>query len=726
MKTISLKSRVLASDEFNAAALSAKSDGYALFGGQKIILYIMAILALLTTHVAFGAQTIVSLTFDDGINQFQVRDILLFHGMKGTFYVNSNLIDSGGGYLTKADLDELVASGNEIGGHTINHVDLATLSDAQQRAAICNDMQTLNTWYPGQIHSFAYPYASSGPTTQSILASGCTGVGTYTNARTVGGLRSGNQCVGCPTAETIPPGNPYYISTPESILSTTTLAQIETLVTQAENGGGGWVPLVFHQVCNNCDLYSISETNLTAFLTWLQAREANNTVVRTVNEVMTGAIPPPPPPPPLGANQVINHSLELDQDGNNQADCWVRDSWGSNTGVWSRTNDAYDGLFAERIQVSSYSNGDLKLLQSLDGGQAAGGCAPILDPNSSYQFGAWYKSTTPVIPVLFYLDVAGNWQYWRDGPLLPISSNWSQMSFNVVAPLPAGAHAVSFGIAIESVGTLTTDSYSMKQVLEGTGDTVAPTVTLTAPVAGTVSGTVNVTANASDNVGVAGVQFRLDGANLGSEDLSAPYSVSWNTATAGNGAHTLTAVARDAAGNSSTSSAVVVTVNNPVETGNLVINPSLELDANNNNVPDCWLLGGYGTNSFRWTRVANAHSGNFAESLQVTSIESGDRKMVQSQDSGNCAPAVTSGKRYMLSAWYQSTESTGFIVFYRTSTGRWTYWRTSPNVSAASNWTQATYITPTIPNGATHISFGLYLSSEGTLVTDDYAMTPIP
>ena len=63
---------------------------------------------------------------------------------------------------------------------------------------------------------------------------------------------------------------------------------------------------------------------------------------------------------------------------------------------------------------------------------------------------------------------------------------------------------------------------------------------------------------------MAGVQFTLDGANLGAEDTSSPYSVSWNTAAAGNGAHTLRAIARDAAGNTTTSAAVSVTVNNDI------------------------------------------------------------------------------------------------------------------------------------------------------------------
>src|SRR3989344_995778 len=89
------------------------------------------------------------------------------------------------------------------------------------------------------------------------------------------------------------------------------------------------------------------------------------------------------------------------------------------------------------------------------------------------------------------------------------------------------------------------------------GDTIKPTVSLTAPADGaTVSGTVTLSANASDPStgsgqvsGVAGVQFRVDGANVGAEDATAPYSISWNSTTATNGTHNIRAVARDAAGN---------------------------------------------------------------------------------------------------------------------------------------------------------------------------------
>src|SRR5438876_191301 len=91
-------------------------------------------------------------------------------------------------------------------------------------------------------------------------------------------------------------------------------------------------------------------------------------------------------------------------------------------------------------------------------------------------------------------------------------------------------------------------------------------VNVTSPASGsTVSGTVPVTASVTivGALTVAGVQFKLDGNNLGAEDTSAPYSVSWNTTTAGNGSHTLTAVATDGLlGTLWTSNPVTVTVSN--------------------------------------------------------------------------------------------------------------------------------------------------------------------
>ena len=92
------------------------------------------------------------------------------------------------------------------------------------------------------------------------------------------------------------------------------------------------------------------------------------------------------------------------------------------------------------------------------------------------------------------------------------------------------------------------------------GDPTPPTVAITAPANNAqVSDIVNVTADASDNVGVAGVQFFVDGVATGAEDTAAPYGLAWDTRAVSNGAHTLTARARDAAGNTTLSAPVTST-----------------------------------------------------------------------------------------------------------------------------------------------------------------------
>ena len=120
-----------------------------------------------------------------------------------------------------------------------------------------------------------------------------------------------------------------------------------------------------------------------------------------------------------------------------------------------------------------------------------------------------------------------------------------------------GPHTVT-AVARDAAGHQTTASASVTVV----NDTTAPTVALTSPAAASsVTGTVTVAATASDDVGVVGVQFKVDGALVGAEDTAAPYELVWNTANAANGAHTVTAVARDAAGHETTASVEVTVAN---------------------------------------------------------------------------------------------------------------------------------------------------------------------
>ena len=144
-----------------------------------------------------------------------------------------------------------------------------------------------------------------------------------------------------------------------------------------------------------------------------------------------------------------------------------------------------------------------------------------------------------------------------------------------------GSHALT-AVARDAAGNAATSSTISIMVSNPVPDTTAPTVSLSAPANNsTVSGSsIAVSANASDNVGVAGVQFQLDGSNLSVEDTSSPYSMTWNSTTATNAAHTLTAIAHDAVGNSTTSSAITVTVNNAIVAGNIFY-------VNNSGSPAC-------------------------------------------------------------------------------------------------------------------------------------------
>ncbi len=101
------------------------------------------------------------------------------------------------------------------------------------------------------------------------------------------------------------------------------------------------------------------------------------------------------------------------------------------------------------------------------------------------------------------------------------------------------------------------------ELLAGGGGTspTPPTVAMTSPApSSTAAGLMTVSAQASDMVAVVGVQFLLDGAPLGAELTSLPYSFVWDSGTVALGTHTLAARARDGNGLSTTSTPVTVNV----------------------------------------------------------------------------------------------------------------------------------------------------------------------
>ena len=120
------------------------------------------------TAPAAAASTVVTIGFDDGtVDQLGALPILQAHGMTATFFVNSGSIGDPE-HLSWADLHTLFGAGNEIAGHTLNHVNLAPLTTAEARQEVCTDRNNLlAAGFPAT--SFAYPFGSFDSNTEQVV-----------------------------------------------------------------------------------------------------------------------------------------------------------------------------------------------------------------------------------------------------------------------------------------------------------------------------------------------------------------------------------------------------------------------------------------------------------------------------------------------------------------------------------------------------------------------------
>ena len=196
---------------------------------------------------------------------------------------------------------------------------------------------------------------------------------------------------------------------------------------------------------------------------------------------------------------------------------------------------------------------------------------------------------------------------WRDGaadpagvtylvtggggaPLYPSATDaWTAHSASVFHYLRGTATECLLDVDAIGLDGGSFDRVSLKRC-EPPVDTQNPTVSVTAPSAGTTArGNLNVTVNASDNVGVVRVDLLIDGQSV-AQDTTAPFGFVWDTTAVSNGTHTLAARATDAAGNSTTSAGVSITLDNLVPgPGDIVLYAA-----------DATVIGG------RWVRTPDA------------------------------------------------------------------------------------------------------------------------
>src|ERR1039457_2900783 len=419
------------------------------------------------------SPTVVSFTFDNHwASQMTAAAALKAHNMAGTFYIISGWIGQPG-FMSLANLNTLAANGDEIGGKTVNNSDLPTLADAEAQREICQGRNVLLA--DGfKVTDFAYPFADLNATDETLVKA-CG----FNSGRGVGNVASADlgACAypDCPYAETIPPADLYQINTPDDAEQTTTLAQMEKTVTNAETHGGGLLALSFHQICATttagCDpVYSWSPTLFNNFLTWLQGQELLKGVqVKTIAQVIGGTqqpavVAPTVPAAAAGTNALVNPALTTaDSVTPTNPQCWWPDTYGLNANVptftWSPTGGAAGGG-QETITMPAGGTGAAMLINTLDLGQ----CAPTAVTGDSYQVSDNYKSTVPVYFTVYQRAANGTWSWLTQSPTFPASATWAPATW-LSPPVASTVTAVSIGMTLASPGTLSTSNYSLSSTV---------------------------------------------------------------------------------------------------------------------------------------------------------------------------------------------------------------------------------------------------------------------
>jgi len=221
---------------------------------------------------------------------------------------------------------------------------------------------------------------------------------------------------------------------------------------------------VFHHVGSSGDSNEITLEVFKQFVDWLSHRPSSTKVV-TMDSIVGGAVQPYVSGPPLPvALNVQNPSLEAGS--GITPTCFNPTGFGTNTPTWTRDSaSAHSGSFGEGLNISAWTTGDRKLVIKQD--VSGNACAPLGTPGHRYQPTVWYKGawsgSSHVNVVTYYRDVNGAWLVWTTGPSVAPSSAWTQTTLTTTA-LPAGATAVSFGLALVGTGQLSTDDYGMVDI----------------------------------------------------------------------------------------------------------------------------------------------------------------------------------------------------------------------------------------------------------------------
>jgi peptidoglycan/xylan/chitin deacetylase (PgdA/CDA1 family) len=424
----------------------------------------------------------VSLTFDDTYGeQVEAAAILEAHGLRGTFYVNSPQLHrasanpGSNAAMSIADVLDMQARGHDIGGHTLGHLSLTDVPEAERiREIMADRAQLLHLGL--EARSFAYPYGhveddrdrSLGrPVLEIARDSG------YTSARDTNGFNL-DGCARGP--ETVPPRDPFILrsirsvneppSDDEPARPLDTAATLLGWIDHAASCGGGWLPLVFHHLRDDCSAPDAPDGYCFDFSELDRLAASLATGRRCPDDGDCYAVAAAPVAAVIGTTTLAtapevaglrNASLERTLDSG-ETECIRYDGDGERVTFSHSTELANSGQASDRLSITSYDE-PAEIGVERDYGE----CAVFAGAGRVYQLSLHYQAD-PLAPtprlrfVTYRLTSDYEWDEWDAGAAFSARTpgQWVQLFFTT-PPVPDGTIALSFGLRQESAGAINVD-----------------------------------------------------------------------------------------------------------------------------------------------------------------------------------------------------------------------------------------------------------------------------
>jgi len=205
--------------------------------------------------------------------------------------------------------------------------------------------------------------------------------------------------------------------------------------------------------------------------------------------------------------------------------------------------------------------------------------------------------------------------------------------------------------ASDDSGAITTSLPVNIMVTEEVNANLPPSVSLTSPIDGTaatVGTTVTLTATASDTDGTIDQVAFYQGSSLLGVVTTAPYTLTWTPTSAEIGAQSLSAIATDDAGDSTTGTAITVTIE--------------ESTTSQSGLVGHWQFeSGSGTTLL--DNSANSHDLNYNGAWTTGQVGSSAGQFTGNENGGLGAPLLQTDQSYSISAWVKLDSLNGWQTF---------------------------------------------------------------